>query len=168
MLTKPPRQVINRGFLSSFSNSPSPSGLPPRQNLISFNFVAELKSSKKFWQRYSPHSWTNHLSSHWMQSGWPWIFKCNRSNSTHWYDDWRGWVTVAWIKRQFPLQLAFAMTINKSQGQTFNRVGCTSKINFSVLDNSMLLCPKYLIRQRLLYQLRTQYQRPPLSFTRKC
>ena len=30
--------------------------------------------------------------------------------------------SVAWIRRQFPLQLAFAMTI-KSQGQTFNRFG---------------------------------------------
>ena len=27
------------------------------------------------------------------------------------------------IRRQFPVQLAFAMTINKSQGQTFERVG---------------------------------------------
>ena len=28
-----------------------------------------------------------------------------------------------WTRRQFPVNVAFAMTINKSQGQTLNRVG---------------------------------------------
>ena len=28
-----------------------------------------------------------------------------------------------WQRRQFPVRVAFAMTINKSQGQTFSRVG---------------------------------------------
>ena len=30
---------------------------------------------------------------------------------------------VSWIRRQFPIKPAFALTINKSQGQTFSRVG---------------------------------------------
>ena len=30
-------------------------------------------------------------------------------------------------RRQFPIRLSFAMTINKSQGQTFDRVGISLK-----------------------------------------
>ena len=30
---------------------------------------------------------------------------------------------VTWVRRQFPIRPAFAMTINKSQGQTFDKVG---------------------------------------------
>ena len=30
---------------------------------------------------------------------------------------------VIWVRRQFPIRPAFAMTINKSQGQTFDKVG---------------------------------------------
>ena len=30
---------------------------------------------------------------------------------------------VSWIRRQFPRKRAFALTTNKSQGQTFSRVG---------------------------------------------
>ena len=29
----------------------------------------------------------------------------------------------AWARRQFPVRIAFAMTINKAQGQTLERVG---------------------------------------------
>jgi hypothetical protein len=35
-------------------------------------------------------------------------------------DDERG---LQWIREQFPVQLAFAMTINKAQGQTLERMG---------------------------------------------
>ena len=35
----------------------------------------------------------------------------------------QGNMSIQFTRRQFPLRLAFCMTINKSQGQTFDRVG---------------------------------------------
>ena len=40
-------------------------------------------------------------------------------------------------RRQFPLKLAFSCTINKAQGQTFNRVGIDLSMPVFLLDNYM-------------------------------
>jgi len=42
-------------------------------------------------------------------------------------------------RRQFPISLCFAMTINKSQGQTLSRVGLYLPQPVSHMDNYMLL-----------------------------
>ena len=43
-------------------------------------------------------------------------------------------------RRQFPIRLAYSMTIDKAQGQTFNRVGIAYIFHhqYLVMDNSML------------------------------
>ncbi|GBN97190.1 hypothetical protein AVEN_105284-1 [Araneus ventricosus] len=41
-------------------------------------------------------------------------------------------------RMQFPFRLAFSMTINKSQGQTFEKICLVLNEPFSVMDNSML------------------------------
>ena len=42
-------------------------------------------------------------------------------------------------RRQFPVRLAYSMTINKAQGQTFDKVGIYLPAQCSVMVNCMLL-----------------------------
>ena len=43
-------------------------------------------------------------------------------------------------RRQFPLKICYAMTINKSQGQTLNNVGLYLQVQCSAMASYMLLC----------------------------
>ncbi|XP_024010217.1 uncharacterized protein LOC112085255 [Eutrema salsugineum] len=43
-------------------------------------------------------------------------------------------------RKQFPITLDFAMTINKSQGQTLEKVGLYLPRHVLLMGNSMLLC----------------------------
>lgn len=48
-------------------------------------------------------------------------------------------VSITFQKRQFPLCLCFAMTINKSQGQTLSNVGSIFLDLFLLMGSCMLL-----------------------------
>jgi len=50
-------------------------------------------------------------------------------------------------RRQFPLTLCFAMTINKSQGQSLSRVGVYLPSPYSRMDNSMSLSLELLLEK---------------------
>ena len=52
-------------------------------------------------------------------------------------------------RRQFPIKVAFAMTINKAQGQSLSKLAFIYHVRFSAMDN-------YMLHYRVLEILRKQ------------
>ncbi|RCN27115.1 hypothetical protein ANCCAN_27152 [Ancylostoma caninum] len=71
-------------------------------------------------------------------------------------------------RRQFPVRLAFAMTINKSQGQTFSKVGVYLPSPIFPMVNSTSHFLEFATRINSKFCFRVEKTEPPTLYSKKC